>query len=58
MEFENDSNKTNEKEIEFRINMSDFEYSLNNILPSVSLNDKKKYENLKKKLQESRSHLI
>ena len=52
----NDNN--GEKEIEFRINMSDFEYSLNNILPSVSLNDKKKYENLKKKLQESRSHLI
>ena len=46
------------KEIEFMIIMSDFEYSLNNILPSVSLNDKKKYENLKKKLQESRSHLI
>ena len=43
---------------DFKINMSDFEYSLNNILPSVSLNDKKKYENLKKKLQESRSHLI
>ena len=47
-----------EKEEEFKINMSDFEYSLKNILPSVSLNDKKKYENLKKKLQESRSHLI
>ena len=46
------------EEVEFKINMSDFEYSLNNILPSVSLNDKKKYENLKKKLQESRSHLI
>ena len=58
MEFENNSNKANEKEVEFRINLSDFEYSLNNILPSVSLNDKKKYENLKKKLQESRSHLI
>ena len=28
--------------------MSDFEYCLNNILPSVSLNDKKKNENLKK----------
>ena len=48
----------NKEENEFKINMSDFEYSLNNILPSVSLNDKKKYENLKKKLQESRSHLI
>ena len=47
-----------EKEEEFKINMSDFEYSLKNILPSVSLNDKKKYENLKKKLQESISHLI
>ena len=46
------------KDIEFKINMSDFEYSLNNILPSVSMNDKKKYENLKKKLQESRRHLI
>ena len=46
------------EEVEFKINMSDFEYSLNNILPSVSLNDKKKYENIKKKLQESRSHLI
>ena len=57
---ENKINMINDekKEIEFRINMSDFEYSLNNILPSVSLNDKKKYENLKKKLQESRSHLI
>ena len=52
-------NKNNNEEIkEFKINMSDFEYSLNNILPSVSINDKKKYENLKKKLQESRSHLI
>ena len=30
------------EEVEFKINMSDFEYSLNNILPSVSLNDKKK----------------
>ena len=50
--------KENEDIKEFKINMSDFEYSLNNILPSVSLNDKKKYENLKKKLQESRSHLI
>ena len=59
MENENNNNKAKEKnEVEFRINMSDFEYSLNNILPSVSLNDKKKYENLKKKLQESRSHLI
>ena len=38
--------------------MNDFEYSLNNILPIVSMNDKKKYETLKKKLQESRSHLI
>ena len=37
------------EEVEFKINMSDFEYSLNNILPSVSLNDKKKYENNKKK---------
>ena len=53
------NNDMNDKEeVEFKINMSDFEYSLNNILPSVSLNDKKKYENLKKKLQESRSHLI
>ena len=50
--------KDNEVIKDFKINMSDFEYSLNNILPSVSLNDKKKYENLKKKLQESRSHLI
>ena len=52
------NNINDEKIYEFKINMSDFEYSLNNILPSVSLNDKKKYENLKKKLQESRSHLI
>ena len=52
--FTENDNKT----VEFKINMSDFEYSLNNILPSVSMNDKKKYENLKKKLQESRSHLI
>ena len=50
--------KDNEVIKDFKINMSDFEYSLNSILPSVSLNDKKKYENLKKKLQESRSHLI
>ena len=55
-EKENEGDKEEIKE--FKINMSDFEYSLNNILPSVSLNDKKKYENLKKKLQESRSHLI
>ena len=55
-EKENEGDKEEIKE--FRINMSDFEYSLNNILPSVSLNDKRKYENLKKKLQESRSHLI
>ena len=55
-EKENEGDKEDIKE--FKINMSDFEYSLNNILPSVSLNDKKKYENLKKKLQESRSHLI
>ena len=54
----NQKEKENEEIKEFNINMSDFEYSLNNILPSVSLNDKKKYENLKKKLQESRSHLI
>ena len=56
----NQKEKENENEEikDFKINMSDFEYSLNNILPSVSLNDKKKYENLKKKLQESRSHLI
>jgi ribosome biogenesis ATPase len=54
----NQKEKENEEINEFNINMSDFEYSLNNILPSVSLNDKKKYENLKKKLQESRSHLI
>ena len=47
-----------EEKPEFKINMNDFEYSLNNILPSVSMNDKKKYETLKKKLQESRSHLI
>jgi len=57
-EKENKNNSNNDKILEFKINMSDFEYSLNNILPSVSLNDKKKYENLKKKLQESRSHLI
>jgi ribosome biogenesis ATPase len=57
--IKNGDNDINDKEeVEFKINMSDFEYSLNNILPSVSLNDKKKYENLKKKLQESRSHLI
>ena len=57
---EKEKEKEEEKEEikEFKINMSDFEYSLSNILPSVSLNDKKKYENLKKKLQESRSHLI
>ena len=56
----NQKEKENENEEikDFKINMSDFEYSLNNILPSVSLNDKKKYENLKRKLQESRSHLI
>ena len=54
----NQKEKETEEINEFNINMSDFEYSLNNILPSVSLNDKKKYENLKKKLQESRSHLI
>ena len=54
----NQKEKENEEIKDFKINMSDFEYSLNNILPSVSLNDKKKYENLKKKLQESRSHLI
>lgn len=53
-----DNDINDKEEVEFKINMSDFEYSLNNILPSVSLNDKKKYENLKKKLQESRSHLI
>ena len=53
-----DNDMDDKEEVEFKINMSDFEYSLNNILPSVSLNDKKKYENLKKKLQESRSHLI
>ena len=55
---EKENIKENEDIEEFKINMSDFEYSLGNILPSVSLNDKKKYENLKKKLQESRSHLI
>ena len=54
----NNMNIKNEEIKEFKINMTDFEYSLNNILPSVSINDKKKYENLKKKLQESRSHLI
>ena len=53
-----DNDMDDKEDVEFKINMSDFEYSLNNILPSVSLNDKKKYENLKKKLQESRSHLI
>jgi ribosome biogenesis ATPase len=53
-----DNDMNDKEEVEFKINMSDFKYSLNNILPSVSLNDKKKYENLKKKLQESRSHLI
>ena len=42
-EKENEGDKEEIKE--FKINMSDFEYSLNNILPSVSLNDKKKYEN-------------
>ena len=57
-EKEKENKKENEDIEEFKINMSDFEYSLGNILPSVSLNDKKKYENLKKKLQESRSHLI
>ena len=57
-EKENENENSNEDVKEFKINMSDFEYSLNNILPSVSLNDKKKYENLKKRLQESRSHLI
>ena len=57
-EKEKENKKENEDIDEFKINMSDFEYSLGNILPSVSLNDKKKYENLKKKLQESRSHLI
>ena len=54
----NQKEKDKEEIKDFKINMSDFEYSLGNILPSVSLNDKKKYENLKKKLQESRSHLI
>ena len=54
----NQKEKEKEEIKDFKINMSDFEYSLGNILPSVSLNDKKKYENLKKKLQESRSHLI
>jgi ribosome biogenesis ATPase len=57
-ENKNKNSINNDEILEFKINMSDFEYSLNNILPSVSLNDKKKYENLKKKLQESRSHLI
>ena len=53
-----DEINSKEEKPEFKINMYDFEYSLNNILPSVSMNDKKKYETLKKKLQESRSHLI
>ena len=53
-----DEINSKEEKPEFKINMNDFEYSLNNILPSVSMNDKKKYETLKKKLQESRSHLI
>ena len=47
-----------ENENDFKITQNDFEYALGSILPSVSMNDKKKYENLKKKLQESRSHLI
>ena len=51
-------NEVENEENEFKITQDDFEFSLGRILPSVSVNDKKKYENLKKKLQESRSHLI
>ena len=39
------------------IKKEDFEYAISNVLPSVSIGDRKKYENLKRKLQEKRSHI-
>ena len=39
------------------IRKEDFEYAISNVLPSVSVGDRKKYENLKRKLQEKRSHI-
>ena len=39
------------------IKKEDFEYAISNVLPSVSVGDRKKYENLKRKLQEKRSHI-
>ena len=35
----------------------DFYNAMNNVLPSVSVGDKKKYESLKRKIQETRSHI-
>ena len=46
-----------ENNVEVVIRKEDFEYAISNVLPSVSVGDRKKYENLKKKLQEKRSHI-
>lgn len=42
---------------EFKIDETDFEYALKTILPSVSKTDKLRYEHLKNKIGESRSHI-
>ena len=41
----------------FRIEKADFDQSLKTIFKSVSVQDRKKYENIKKIIQESRSHI-
>ena len=51
-EDDNNNNLNN-----FMLEKQDFNYAIDNISPSVSSKDRLKYENLKKKLQESRSHI-
>jgi ribosome biogenesis ATPase len=54
---ENNINNEDNELNSFMLEKEDFNYAINNILPSVSSKDRIKYENLKKKLQESRSHI-
>ena len=41
----------------FRIEKADFDQSLKTIFKSVSDQDRKRYETIKKNIQESRSHI-
>ena len=56
VKFDNEEDNNNYLN-NFMLEKQDFKYAIENISPSVSSKDRLKYENLKKKLQESRSHI-